>query len=179
MLWRRLWATGQSPQCLEFPSGQRAGLAGFQSVKRQRPQSNSRQLPHLVPDAGQHSANFVIAHFIESDFENAAIADALDQSNSAGRGFESLAAARIGEPNALLQSLRLAGIEMAIDDGLIRFLNAVARMRETVGQIAVIGQQEQSAALGIQSANRINALADVARQKIDGANLRSLRRFVQ
>ena len=73
----------------------------------------------------------------------------------------------IAEPDALEQLLDVLAVGLAGHLDQIGLLDAEARMHEPIGQVAVVGQQQQALAVLVEPADGVDALADV-RHQIDG-----------
>jgi hypothetical protein len=75
-----------------------------------------------------------------------------------------------GEPDALRQLVEHVLRRVASHDSAIDFLDAELGVRQTIGQLAVIGQEHQPNAHLVEPADRIHALGDL-RQQVDDARL--------
>ena len=81
---------------------------------------------------------------------------------------------RVGEPHALLQFLRRRRLDEAVDDGAVGLGDAVARVRELVRQLAVVGQQQQPLRLRVEPPDGVDAAGQVRRQQVDRPRLLAL-----
>ncbi len=111
---------------------------------------------------GQHAANLAVLALVEDDLQPGALTLRLQAAHPSG------ADVAIAEPDALEQLLDVFACRPAGYLNLIRFLDAEARMHETVGQVAIVGQQQQTLTVFVEPAHGVDALADV-RHQIDGA----------
>src|SRR6185436_7101896 len=90
-------------------------------------------------------------------------------------GLEPFAGGAVGEPDALLKLLNGLRLDVAINDRAVGLGDTIARVRELVGQVAVIGEQEQPLGVGIEPADGVYAGREIAREKVDRTDLFALR----
>src|SRR5438876_11319319 len=100
-----------------------------------------------MANAGKEAANLTVAAFVQDDDQVRAVAlFLLDRDRvSAGKTF--------GQMNAFFQPSELSLVRRTGDPHQIRLFNAVARMRDAVGEFAVIGDENKSFAGAIESAD--------------------------
>src|SRR5262249_4927170 len=135
------------PEALDLVAGEPACAPLRQIAELERADPDSGQRLHLVPEGLRHSAELSLAPLADRDHQ-VALALPLDSSRRRQPLLELAAGAqplpppvggRPGEPHPV---------------GL-RYL--VARMGEAIGELAVVGQQDQARRVGIEAANRIEA----------------------
>ena len=57
------------------------------------------------------------------------------------------------------QALEVAFVGHALDDGLVGALQLVSRMRDTLGKLAVVGENDESFGVVVEAADRIEVAA--------------------
>jgi hypothetical protein len=150
-------------------------LQSFDFLLRERPDGSRRQVAeahgadgdsfqalHFVADAGQQAADFAVAAFVEHQFEDGRpFAPAFDADVPGVREtFSKMdAAMELGEDVAL---------DLAGDLHLVDFFDAVARVRETVGQLAIVGDDDEAFGRDVEPADGKHA-RPVRRQQVDDA----------
>jgi hypothetical protein len=112
-----------------------------------RPDGDATQLLHLVADAGQQAADFAIATFIQHHFEDRrSLSAALDSYVLCmGKAFRKV--------NTAMQLREYVVFYLPGNFHLVNLLNAMPGMRQTVGQLAIISNEDQSFAGNIEPAH--------------------------
>lgn len=80
----------------------------------------------------------------------------------------------VGQPDSFLEALNFACVDRAVDYRAIGFGDAIARVGEAVGEIAVVGEEEEALGLGIELADGIEAGGKHFSEQIDSAGLLAL-----
>ena len=109
---------------------------------------------------GQHPANLAVLAFVENDAHPGAFA--LVFLALCLPGFD----VAVAQPDTFEESMQIVCGWVSCYQNQIRFLDAEAGMHQAMGEVAVIGQEQQSFAGFIQAADGVDALADV-RHEID------------
>ena len=73
-----------------------------------------------------------------------------------------------GQVNTLAELGQILGLDAAGNFDDVRLLHAIARMRQAVGQLAVVGQEDQALAVHVEATDREHALPTIG-QQIDHA----------
>jgi len=146
-------------QRLDFLGRQFAVGTHGQIAKHDWADGNSTQPEHLVFDPREHPSNLAIASFAKHDDQFARLARLLSQSNRFG------ASPTFGQPYPLAQHIDVLERRAASHHGLVGLLDPEPRMREPIGQRAVVGDQNESFARAIQATDGKNSL--LGRNQID------------
>src|SRR5688572_11167215 len=131
----RLRAIAQRVQFPDLARRQGAYLSWRQSVEREGAHPDAGEVAHLVAEAGQHPAHLPVAALADRDLQDALVARPLHDLDATAAGPEPLAAARVGEPHAVLKLLCHFGSDVPVDDGAVCFRDAVARVSEPIRQL--------------------------------------------
>ena len=135
-------------QRLDLFKGQGANGAGRQFAEPHRPHAHTHEPQHLVTHAGQQAADLAVHAFAEDDLQPGAVllmrfdADLLHPGNAFGQ---------MDPAPQLVEHLRR---RPAGNLGQIDLLDAIAGMRQAIGQFAVVGDQDQSFAVQIEPADQ-------------------------
>lgn len=148
-----------------------AAFADRQAGEGEGAHRNAGEVADFVAEGGEHSADFAVFAFTQGDLDDAAVAETLGGADFSATGFLAAAAMPITEPDARLHFGQLLGRENTVDDRAICFRHAVTRMRQMLRQLAIIGEQQQPLGIGIEPADREDALTDIGREQIDRADL--------
>ena len=149
-------------ELLDLAGEQLSPCPGGQVGEFQGTDGDPFQTQHLVADAGQHAADFAVFTFVQHHDHVGAVAplafdlDRLDLAET------------IGQVNAAFE-LREAGLlGFAGDADQVGLFDAVTRMSQPVGELAIVGHQDQSFAVAIEAADRENSL--LGRDQVDDAH---------
>src|SRR5262249_14909892 len=153
--------TGGLAQHLYFRTGQPAGLAGGQRADLERTQGGAAQAHDLVPQPGEHAPDLAVLALIEDDLQPGAVTLRLEALDT--RRLNASAA----QPDTFEQLAQVFRRGMAGHLDLIRLRHAEPGVREAVGQVAIVGEQQQPLAGLVEPAHRVDALADL-RHEVDG-----------
>src|SRR4029453_15318077 len=118
--------------------------------------------PHpLAPREAQRAAQAtydVLAAFSQADLEPRLVRQGLQAPHAARHDHA------LFEANTAAEPAERPGVRGAVPLDVIHPLDAAPGMEEAVGQGAIVGQQEQPAALEIESADRIDPLAQLGEE---------------
>ena len=157
------------------PLGNLHALQRLNFLFRQRPNSACRQIAephgpdgdpleplHFVADAGQQAADFAVAAFVEHHFQDRRpLPPALDSHMlHVGEAF--------GQVDAAVKLREHFLLDLPGDLDVVNLFDAVPRMREAVGQLAVVGDEDQPFARHIEPADAKHARR-IRRQQIGHA----------
>jgi hypothetical protein len=127
----------------------------------QRPERDSPQPEHLVPQLGEYAANFAILAFLQRQFQFGVVrglsADLV--LSDAGDAFS--------QRNAFFQLPQGLFVGRTLDRDEVRLRYAVSRVGQTVGQFPVVGQKEEAFALLIEPTDGEDAI--LFRHQVDRA----------
>src|SRR5437016_4498475 len=90
-----------------------------------------------------------------------------------GGGFEALAGF-VCQPHSLFELPYGWWCNRAIDESAIGFGDAEFWMGEAIGQLAVVGEQEQALGFGVEPADGIKTGFEIFWQQVNGAGLHAL-----
>ena len=133
-------------QCPYFGIGQWPPLPWRKLCVSQRPDSDSNQPLHRMADGIAHPADLAIAAFVDRDAQDA------------GRRLRDLGwrGHAVVELDSVAQSAHRASGDIALHIDQIFLLDAVARVRQPVGKVTVVGQQQQSLSRRVETAYGIH-----------------------
>jgi hypothetical protein len=151
-------------QVLEFFGLQFTHFARF-DVEHQRSIAHAADFLDVMPNLFEHLAQLAIATLDDDDFVPGIVALA-DLANLRGRSLHT-ARTRFAALNAhpRTQSIQTFFRGLAADLDQVGLLHARCRAGELVGQVAVVGHEQQPFAQVVQPSNRIEALAQL-REKL-------------
>ena len=129
---------------VEFLRREIAPLAHGKALQPQRPHLHPPQLLDRVSERQQHASDLAIATFEELHVENRLLAVAGDHVEPAGLGLPTGPPLTIAEEDAALEACQVVVGQLPRHRDLIALVHLVARVRETVGEFAVVGHQEQA-----------------------------------
>jgi hypothetical protein len=152
-------AIGSFAQIFELFGFQFACLAGF-DVEHKRAVADTADFFDVMADLFEHLAEFSIAAFDENDFIPGVVALA-NLSDLGGSGVHATRSRlfSIDADAALAQVVELFFSGFATDLDEIGFLHAGGSAGELVGQLAVVGHDQQAFAEVVEAADWVKALA--------------------
>jgi len=128
---------------IEFLGREVAPLAHCKALQPQRAHLHAAQLLHRMPQCEQHAADLAIAALEELHVEDRLLAIARDHIEPTGLGLAARASLTITEEDPALEPSEVIIGELARDSHLVALVHLVARVREPVGELTVIGHEEQ------------------------------------
>ena len=140
-------ATRQIAQLANLVRGELPHGATGQIAQTQRADRDACEPLHLVPHAGQHPPNLAVATFVEHHLENGRLLP-----ESLDTNLHRLDVA-LGQVRTFAQLCEDVGRHVAGDLRFVGFLHAMPRMREFVGQLAIVGDQNETFAFDVESAD--------------------------
>jgi hypothetical protein len=153
-------AVGDPAEEVDLTPGQRAELASGQAFDRDRADGDSGQHHDLVAELGQHPPDLSVLAFGENQFEDRRIASLADRPDPLGPNFS------FGQPDSLGQLVENLASRRASDDHSIELLDPELGMGQLVGQLAVVGQEEEADAHLVEPTHGINPLGNLG-EKVD------------
>jgi hypothetical protein len=154
--------TLQSP---DFVVGQLAPLARLQPSFRNRPEAGTRQLRDWMPDGFEHPPHLPIAPLTNGHAdETIPVATSFVHEHDVGRH-----CAVAVERDARPEPVQRLFVRHPRDPGFIGALDAVTRMRELGGELAVVGQEQQPFGVVVEPPDRVDILAHTGEQLDDRA----------
>jgi hypothetical protein len=122
-----------------------------------------------VPELREHPAHFAILPFSKDHLEDGGLAHPADYPNSPRSHLA------FGQPDALNQLVEHFALGRTGDDDAIQLLDAELRVRQAIGQLAVVRQKHEARAHLVEAAHGVDPLGNLGK-KIDDA--RTSRRVV-
>ncbi len=159
---------GQILQQLHLVAGESAIGSGRQIAQADRPEADSFQTHDLVSDSRHQPANFAVLPFVEHDFQIRTVADRLLQPCSFD--MES----PLVEVHAALQRCERFGGRDSLHMAQIKLGDTISRMRHAIGQLAVVGDEQQAFRLFVEPADRENPFAKLWEQVDDSRTPRRI-----
>jgi len=129
---------------VEFLRREIAPLAHGKTLQPQRPHLHPPQLLDRVSERQQHASDLAVATLEELHVEDRLLAVAGDHVEPAGLGLPTGTPLTIAEEDAALEACQVVVGQLPRHRDLIALVHLVARVRETVGEFAVVGHQEQA-----------------------------------
>ena len=131
---------------------------GSSRAELERAEAHARQLAHAMADRLAHAPHLALSPLAELELDHVPG----QQAHARGRG------SPVVELDAVAERRERGSVRPPAGDARqIGLRHLVARVREQVRQLAVVGQQDQPGAVGVQAADRIQAPL-VADQVDDG-----------
>jgi hypothetical protein len=115
-----------------------------------------------VPEFRQHPAHFAVLALGQDQLQDRRFALTADDPGAAGSGLA------LGQPNPFEELVEDLLCRLARHDRLVDLLNAKLRVRQAVGQLAVVGQDHQADARLVETADGEHPFGHL-RQQIDHA----------
>ena len=141
-------------QLLHFARREVAPLADGEALQLERSKRCATQLLHGHAKLKHERTNLQIAMFRKFKMHHSALAIAIDQHQRTARR-QLLATTR--RKNLALEFLDSRFIKISIKRDVVTLRNFVARMRESIGELAIVGENEQARGIEIQSTDAIQA----------------------
>jgi hypothetical protein len=136
----------------------RAALAGGKPLEIDRTDGDAAERHDLVAELRQHPADLALLALGQDQLELRRVSLT---PHDPGPGGADLA---VGEPDAACQPGQGLGGGHARDERAIKFLDSITGVSQPVGQIAVVGQDHQTSAVFIQTADRVEPLGQLGKE---------------
>src|SRR6266849_3488750 len=156
--WRSLWLAHGAAQALDLSGTEGAEASRFH-VELQRPVAYAFDFLYAMADALEHAVDLAVASFDERDFIPG-VRGIVGEADLRRSGFRAAALHARGDGNSAAQFGQAGLLRLAADLDEICFRHMGGGAGELVGQLAVVGHQQQTFTRPIESADRINALVD-------------------
>ncbi len=134
--------------------GEEAPTAGLQPLKSQGADRHAAKLSNPVSHRLEHPAHLLLPAFPKFEEYPCGITAAVHSTKPDARGQGSPAE----EGHAAAEPLQRRLLGNTVDQSQIHLRHLVARMRQLVRQIAVVGEEQQPLGLRIQTTHRMNSL---------------------
>src|SRR4051812_46792994 len=144
-------------EALDLLAPQAPRRPGCEVAELERAEGDAAQLDDRVADRLEHAADLPLAALVDDDLQLGA--EALD-ARRRGRA--------VVELDAVAQAPEVILGRASADAGAVGLGNLEARMGQAVRELAVVGQQDQAGALGIQAPDRVQAPGALGRELDDG-----------
>ncbi len=144
-------ARSYSPtSCISMPTSvlvRRRSQPDFWSPSGIGPEAGADQLVDREARLGQHPAHDVLAALVQGDLDQVVLAGVLHDPEVVGARLAVL------QLDAVLELLAQVARHRALDGGEVGLGHAVAGVGEAVGQLAVVGEQDEALGLGVEPAD--------------------------
>ena len=157
-------SSGVSPPATRAPP-----IAVFQPAIRERSDAHAVQAQHLVSHGREHASDLAVLAFTNRDGQNGRFIRAPLDVNRCSAGLA------LGEPHALGDPRECFIIEAAANFDQVSLRHAVAWMRDLVGELAVVGEQQESARIFVEATDREDASLVAVGDQVDRARARLAR----
>jgi len=127
---------------------QASSAAHADAAQGQPAHADADEVPHVVREAGQHAAGLAVAALAQGHLEHRALPAMPDEPHLRR------ARAPLGQPDAPAQPPHVVLRHVARHDGHVRLRHLVARVREAVGQQAVVCHQQKAPRVAVQPPHR-------------------------
>src|SRR5579871_572250 len=133
---------------------------GVEPLQFQVAVGDARQFAHRVPYGIHHATHLAIAALEESDVQNSTLGGGvvLDKREVGGGGLA------VRQLDPFREADRLLAPHKALRADAVDLGNVVAGMGETVGELAVVGEEQEARGIGVQAAYREDALLYLGNQ---------------
>jgi len=146
---------------LHFRTSQVAHPAGVQALIRKEGNPHALQLYHSLANALKHAPHLMVAAFHQGNFKPGLVIP------SEGANLAGLRPSAI-KRDAGLEFGNTIGVRPAFQLHLVSPGNRRRSRHQEIGQLAIIGQDQQSGGVIVQSPHRIDALLDSLHQRHHG-----------
>jgi hypothetical protein len=133
-------------------------LAEREALQADRPYRDPSQVHDLVPKLGKHPTNLALLALGEHELNRRSLALRAGKSCSFGPNLA------VGEPDSLGQLGKKPLIGAAGHERPISLLHTVARMRQAIGQLTVVGQDHQPGTVLVEPADRVDPFRNFRKQ---------------
>ena len=133
--------------------------AGSQLAEAQRTKARPGQRENRMTERFEHPANLPVAPFVNRDIDDRASAPHRDDAHLSARG------SKLVDSHSAIEQPHVVGGEPSGDRGSIGLLDAEARVKQRVRELAVIGQQERAARRVVEAADRNESRVPPARSR--------------
>jgi hypothetical protein len=132
---------------------------GGQPLQADRSDSHSAKRHHLVTELGEHPPNLAFLAFGQDELEHGRLTLATDDPSSLGPDLA------VREPNTFGQPGEHIRVRHSGHERPVELFDAVARMCQPVGKVAVVGQDDEPGAVFVEAADGVDTLGSL-RQEI-------------
>jgi len=139
-----------------------------QGAERQRAKAHPAQAQHATTHRLHHAPDLAIAALVDHKAQQRILAHTRDLLNHGSGG----GARRVVQHHAGLQAAQRLLRHITPHQRLVLFVHAVAGVGQPISQVAVVRQQQQSFAIGIQATHRVDARRARHQRDHRGAALR-------
>lgn len=154
---------------VELIRRQVAPLAHGEPLQAQRSHLHAAQLLHGVTERQQHAADLAVAPLEQLHVEDRLLAVPRDHVEATRLGLAAGASLAVGEEDAALEALDVIVGELPRHGDLVALVHLVARMREPVGELAVVGHEQQARRIHVEPTDRVEPQAAGMVDEVDRA----------
>jgi hypothetical protein len=155
-------ALGHASQEIDLLGRQVAPASRLEAAQGDGADGDADQAHDLVAELGEHAPDLAVLALGQDQLEDGRRALAAHDAGAAGAGLA------LGQPHAFDQLVEHLLRGLAGDDRLVHLLHAELRVRQAVGQLAVVGEDHEPDARLVEAADGEHALGDLG-QEIDHA----------
>lgn len=163
--------SGSSTEGFDFVGIEWSPVAGAEGLQGKWSDGGTLEAFHIVAELGDHAANFAVASFGEDDFQSSAVAITGEDFDVVSRRFKGLAGF-VGEPEPFAKLFGVGAFETTGECDAIGLGDFVAGVGETIAKLAIIGEQDETGRVGIETSDAEQPLLGWHEIGDDGASLR-------
>jgi len=134
---------GIATDLIQFISGEITPLTHGESLQTQWTHLHAPKLLHRVAKREQHAADLAIAALEELHVEDGLLPIARDHVEPASLGLAARPALAIAEKDPALKPRQILIRQLSGHRHLVALVHLVARVRESVGELTVVGHEQQ------------------------------------
>ncbi|SIN71420.1 hypothetical protein SAMN05444166_0354 [Singulisphaera sp. GP187] len=142
---------------LDFILRERAIFAECEALERDGADRDPGQGHDLVPELRQHPAHLAILPFGEDDLEDRRLPLLADHANASGADLA------FRQPDSVDQLVEHLAFGASGHDNAVELLDAELGVRQLIGELAVVGQENQPRAHLVEAADGIDALGHLGK----------------
>jgi hypothetical protein len=139
-----------------------APSAGLEIAEEEGADAGSAEAVDGMADCFQHAADHAFAAGVNGQLDEGSFAAGAQEANSGGP------AGAVVKHDTAREPAQHGGGGAAADLGLVHFFDLVAGVGEAIGEVAVVGDEEQALGVGVEATGGVEALFDVPQQIEDG-----------
>ena len=135
---------GIAPDLIQFICGEVAPLADGQALQPQRPHLHTAQLLHGVTQRQQHATDLAVAALEELHVQDRLLTVTRNHVQATGLRLAAGASLTITQKDTALESCEILIRQLPRHRHLVALVHLVPRMRQSIGQLAVVGHEQQA-----------------------------------
>ena len=135
----------------KFAGGQLSPFAHREPLQLEGSHLDSTKLPHRMADPIHHASNLTVPTFSKGDEQTSPLPIAAKHDEVAFRGPDRFPGATVDQVETATDLVENVVLDASLHGDVVPLVNPVARMGQSVGEIAVVGEQQQTRALEIET----------------------------